>query len=86
MTTREKAISTAQLTGVILFLSALSAPILYVSAVKTDVAVITEKVERDRSDISELKDDIKVIRSLVENVAARQGVDVKKVSELSWKN
>lgn len=83
MTVRERNISIAQLTGVIVFFGLLATPILYVSGIKTDIAVVEEKILTDRKDISDLKQDIKVTRSLVERLSVKQGIDINKVIELS---
>jgi hypothetical protein len=78
MTIKERTISIAQLTGIIVFFAAISTPILYVSAIKQDVAVQEERISASRLDIAELKSDIKVTRSLVEMLATKQNIDIRR--------
>lgn len=85
MTIRERNISIAQLTGIIVFFGLLATPIIYVSGIKTEVAINSERIANDRKDIEELKQDVKITRSLVERMSVKQGIDINKVAELSVK-
>lgn len=84
MTIKERTISIAQLTGIIVFLGAISTPILYVSAIEKDLAVQEERISASKLDIAELKYDVKATRSLVEMLAAKQNIDIRR--DITLKN
>lgn len=83
MSTKTGQIAITTILSVTSLFAAVSAPILWVGAVKEDVAVLQTKQDNTEYDVIEIKEDIRLtkdnveyIRRAVEQMAQRQGLVV----------
>ncbi len=70
------------------FAASIAAPIIYVGAIKTDVAVAQTDVRNIDSRVANVEANYEYVRRLMEQIALKDGVNVDKIKQeiLSSKN